>query len=166
MRNRNKALLLAPLLCAVLVVLGLFGYYAASIQVPQQRQVLPCPSWASRAAVTIPPGSTYDLVLGVPYPASSPVVFAGLVTISRHGRIVCTFPISVENSTQCNWLDSPALAGYILTWQQSHHVKLDQLLDAGQSYDLSVRWSQRPPSGSSVWLTWLQRGRDKFLPGT
>ncbi len=161
---RNKKLRLFLILCAVLVPLWFCFCFVASIEVPQQQRLLQCTSSISQTSITVPAGSHYDLLLGVPYPASSPVAFRGLVTISQHGHIVRTFPISRDNSRTCNWLHRLNLEGYILTWQHQRLAELDSSLESGQTYDISVQWAQKPPRGSSLWLSWLQTGLDRLKP--
>ncbi len=161
---RNKKLRLFFMLCAALVPFGFCFYFVASIPAPLNRRLLPCNSSVSRASFVLPAGSRYNLALGVPYPASSPVAFRGLVTISQHGHIVRTFPISRDNSRTCNWLHRLNLEGYILTWQHQRLAELDSSLESGQTYDISVQWAQKPPGGSSLWLSWLQTGLDWLKP--
>ncbi len=164
MRNRNKKLRLFFMFGGAFVPLWFCFYFVAAIEVPQQQRLLQCTSSISHASITVPAGSHYELVLGVPYPAPSPVAFQGLVTISRQGHIIRTFPITRDNSTTCNWLHRPDLEGYILTWQRPGRGELDKLLESRHSYDLSVQWAQMPPNGSSLWLSWLQTGLDRLKP--
>lgn len=159
----NKRRIPVGWIVAVLVILlpsALFFHFVVSIEVPHVRPMLTCNAAHLETAFTLPPGSHYDLILGVPVSASPSIAFKGRVSISQSGRVLRSFPIASNNASGCNWLHRPDQAGYIVTWQRPHAVEMDTFLESRQSYNLSVTFTKTPPPGSSLWLSWLQRWRD------
>ena len=108
-----------------------------------------------------PPGSSFRLVLGVPEQEaqpSEPVPVRGLVTIRHAGHTVHCFAIAPGALGRSNWLEPHGLrGGYILNWHGGN--RLDPYVRAGRRYEVSVRLSQGPPPGASLWMYWLTARR-------
>ncbi len=149
---KRGILLFGGLMClAALAACGLFesagGAKVADCTVPEVR-------FTRR----IDAGNHFQLVLGVPRSSQLPPSFKGDLVISKAGARIGEYPIGSDDMKECNWLhDAPELQGYILTSRHaSSAAGLDRFLKTGSTYDFVVKFSEMPPAGSSLWLSWLQ----------
>lgn len=133
---------------------------AACTVVPSPRsvKVTDCTAPEIRFSRAIDAGTHFQMVLGVPHSAQLPPSFKGSLVISKAGAKIAEYPIGSDEMQECNWLhEAPDLQGYILTWKlTSSEAGLDSVLQAGSTYDFVLNFSQMPPTGSSLWLHWLE----------
>jgi hypothetical protein len=150
----------------------LLNEYAGRTDVPKQLKLAECTNAAVSGHLVVPKGDHFNLVLGAPDinadsfgPTNKPppFTFSGCIRVSGSESSAVEFPFSSEASQQCNWLQSEGIpVGYILTWNlPTNHARLDRLLIVGERVDFDVRFEQPPPTNTSVWLTWLQRYKDR-----
>ena len=140
---------------------------------PQERKLVDLKSQQVNFTMQCPRGKSFRLLLGVPeakvdwlkqnpkVPKAPP--FQGQLTISQNSKQICSFPISSNNTNRSNWLDKKGLAGgYIIHTSpvpksQDFGQSLDQYIQSGQTYQISITFSKQPPRNTSLWLSWLGR---------
>ena len=125
---------------------------------PRSTKLADCAVSELNFAYTVQGGGTFSMVVGVPHPAQRPPSFKGDVIVRKSGTLIGEFPIGSDDMQECNWLhESPELQGYILTWRHGQSgAGFNDLLQRGGTYDFTVKFSQMPPAGSSLWLHWLE----------
>jgi hypothetical protein len=125
---------------------------------PRTAKLADCTGLEVRFTRTVNAGSHFQMVLGVPLSAQVPPYFKGDLIISKAGAQIGEYPIGSDDMQECNWLhNAPELQGFILTWRHtSSPTGLDSFLQTGGAYDFVVKFSEMPPAGSSLWLSWLQ----------
>ncbi|MEA3188666.1 MAG: hypothetical protein QOD99_2496 [Chthoniobacter sp.] len=151
------------LIAGVLLIppIWFFVNIAASIGVPNQIKLADYDRPAFHFSCPFPPGTHFDLVLGVPRSTVLTASYSGRVRVSESGHSLTEFTFDSATAQECNWLHSPELQGYILTWQQhAPQPRLLDLLRSRHTYDFCIESTQQPPTGSSLWLAWMQRARD------
>jgi hypothetical protein len=148
---------------AVLLVLGVIGYFALShlvcTEIPKRQKLAECNTNALAFTMTCDHSPPYQLVLGLGPSHTGPIAFHGEVIIQQSTGTVARIQVGSDHITPCSWL--PGLDGYILTWNRTNAgERLGELLRRGQRYDVRVAFSEPPPSGSSLWFSSM--GRAKF----
>jgi len=127
---------------------------------PREQKLADCTTNALAFRVAWPTGELFQIVLGVPYADTNALAFRGELVFRQSTGTVARVPIGSHDVTPCNWLDNhasaPHVAGYILTWgRTSVTERLDHLFAKGQRYDVEVRFSEPPPTTSTLWLHWI-----------
>ncbi len=149
---KQSILFLVGLMC-------LMGLVACTL-VPSPRSVklADCTVPEVRVTYTIHGGNAFSMVLGVPHSAQVPPSFKGDLIISKAGVKIGEYPIDSDDMQECNWLhEAPDLQGYILTWRHASSLSgFNDFFQTGGTYDIVVKFSQMPPTGSSLWLHWLE----------
>jgi hypothetical protein len=148
---------------AVLAIIGLLAAWANyrihRTPIPKCDKLADCTSESLSFPMTVRYHDPYQFVLGLRPSSTGQLSFRGEVEIRQSTQVVARIPISSDDMTPCNWLDSkPGLAGYILTWSRTNRgERLSEILARGQSYGVQVAFSQSPPRDSSLWLSSIGR---------
>ena len=134
--------------------------------IPHSLKLTDCTNTTVECQLRLPKGRSYYLVLATPGAgmALTPLFpFSGDVDISRGAASLIHFPIGSGLAQQCNWLERAGIPySYALTgpWN-TNCPRLDRLFHGGNDYSIRIVFSQSPPSSTSIWLHWLQAGKDR-----
>ena len=144
------------------IALGVVGYFAlphlVCVEIPERQKLADCTTNALAFTMTCRHSPPYQLVLGLAPSDTAQLAFRGEVTIQQSTGTVAKIQIGSEHAVSCNWL--PGLDGYIVTWHRTNGgERLSELLTPGQTYDVSVRFAEGPPRGSSLWLSSMGRAK-------
>lgn len=117
-----------------------------------ERQLADCSCNPVGASFLCPEGEVFDLLLGIPE-ESRGTFFAGHLYVKdgESGEILCDSAFTSASTEQGNWLEHRNLACYILTLNNKQWDKIKP----GRAYDVTIDFSQNPPSDASLWLHWV-----------
>jgi hypothetical protein len=157
----------------VRVTLPLLAFVAFCVWMLQRHTVIPhslkladCTNSTIECHLRLPKGRSYYLVLATPETGMvlKPLYsFSGDVHITTATTSLIHFPIGSEMTHQCNWLERAGIPySFILTgpWNTNCPL-LDRLLYATTNYNIRIVFKESPPPTTSIWLHWLQAGKDK-----
>jgi hypothetical protein len=136
-----------------------YAWMGMQVEVPMRIKLADVDKLSLHLSHMFPQGGTFDLIVGVPK-SDLPPSFSGHASITESGQRVTEFDFDSSQVQECNWVRNPDLQGYILSWRQPPSTRLLKGLKSGHVHDIAIEFSKSPTSGSSVWLTWLQRGID------
>lgn len=166
MRTISKWLVPAVLVVGAAIFLN---DWAGRTEVPRQIKLAECTNAVLSIHLLRPKGHHFNLVLATPSvsdetigaPYRPPFTFSGRIRVVAPSS--ADLPIISQQSERCNWLQSRGIpVGYILTWNLlTNYPRFDKLLLAGGQAHLDVGFEQLPPTNTSLWLTWLQRWKDR-----
>jgi hypothetical protein len=130
-----------------------------NIGIAKRQKLVDCTNQKINASFVVPKGKLFNLVLGTTTNLNwSDWSFEGTVEIGTEGNSIQAFPISLEKSTRCNWLERQGIPiAFILTWEFQPNLAFV----VGERSEIRIRFSKLPPEGSSLWLTWIQRYGDR-----
>jgi hypothetical protein len=134
-----------------------------------QEKVSDIKSSANKLKLTCPSGELFRLILGTnqaKLPAQNQkvqksILFRGNIVVKQSGREVFSSPISSDNDNNFNWLEDHGIKdGYVLHFdkvpkEQYGGEPLDEYITPGQTYDITVTFSQPPPADASLWVSWV-----------
>jgi len=154
-KNRRKILILGIIallgVCA-LIVLNMW----VKIPAPRNMKLADCKSLETHFTEMLPAGTMYQIVLGVPKASQTPPAFSGNIVISHAGSVIEDYRVGSDDMQECNWLDdAPQLQGYILTWRHNREPDFSGPLKERTAYDFKISFTKMPPTGSTLWLSWL-----------
>lgn len=171
-----KRKVLRWLLFLVMAPLLFFGgcyFFQVKVKgVPREMKLADCKQNPVRVSLTCPSGASFRMLLGVPekdinwsdpkVKVPKPPPFQGWITVKQAGRLVYKFPISsATTGSRSNWLEGYGIyGGYILPNGKVNKGEdlsepMDKYIEGGETYDVVVNFSKRPPTNSSLWLSWL-----------
>ena len=158
--SQKQCLLSVIVMVALFILLPIFVIgpcVVRSIEVPQIQKLAAIDSSEMHFTTTLPPGNYFNLVLGVPKDQTSP---RGFVSIKEAGQPGIEYEISSERWNESGWGEMKELQGYKLTLPGNPEPSSKGFLRGRHTYDFVLRFTNDPPAGSSLWITWLQRGID------
>jgi hypothetical protein len=148
--------------CTVLFALALVGFcsvLAKSKPVPRQMKLGPVAQGHQSLSAFWPYGRAHALVLGVPGgERNQPPEFSGFIKIDDGNGSTTTLLVNSTNAVPCNWLHSPDVQGFILTWQNTNNWK--SALLPGRTYSVTCDFTGNIPSNSTLWISCVQTWTD------
>ncbi len=81
---------------------------------------------------------------------------------SRNRRILIVIecPIGSSIMEKAGNIGPVDSENYNLRWLENTEAGTKGRLQGRHNYDFVIRFSQIPPEGSSLWISWLQKGSD------
>ncbi len=143
-----RAILIAGSLTVVGAVLG--GCICR--EMPVQEKLADCTNSTLQFRMAVQHDPPYQFLLGLSPASSGELSFRGEIIVRQSTGAVTRIQVGSDNVTPCNWLHG--YSGYILTWGRTNREdQLRNFLAKGRTYDVEVRFSERPPIASSIWLS-------------
>lgn len=160
-KTLRDVILTAAMLAALVFVGGSFLYLLSKEH--HQVKVIDCRSNPVKFSLITPaPSSGRYFLLAVPKSIPKrPPQYRGWMTLRQEGKVILDFPFSARSSMKSNWLDDRGVTGYVIVGEGKYrdfHL-LPKYLHDGQSFEVTVSFSQPPPDGSSLWFSWTSKGR-------
>lgn len=149
---------------AAIVVVGIIGFFAlpylVCMDVPKYEKLADCNTNTLAFTMACAHSPPYQFVLGIGPSHTGPLAFRGEIVVQQSTGTVARIQVDAEHITPCSWLARAGLDGYILTWSRTNAgERLSELVRRGQSYDVSVAFSEAPPTDSSLWFTSMGRAK-------
>jgi hypothetical protein len=157
---------LSILALLLLIVAVVFWAKRKIDRVPITRQVKLADVRSASITTSIdwPKGEVFHFVIGSnPTGSWNGSSSEGVIQIFTRSQLVSEFKFSHETTTSCNWIDKHQLQGTVLNWVTNW--SFSKILTAGQTYDVTLIFSNPPPVDCSLWLTYVQSRKD-FRAGT
>ncbi len=129
-------------------------------EVPKKQKLADCGTNDLDFKMFVQYSAPYQFLLGVPPSQTGRLSFRGEIVLRQTTGVVARIPISSQDVTPCNWLQSaaPDLSSLILTWSRTNHgERLSEIVDSKKTYDVHVAFEQPPPPNSSLWLSSMKR---------
>lgn len=157
MKSYKLALFVATALLASIglwVVIKTLQIRAGAVLQPVQMKLGDFRGNSLGLTLTVPEGTQFAFVLGLPPASSLPHDFEGVITV-RQDSVVYRESFSSDDLKECNWLDQDGLQGYILTWHNDPN-RLDSALQVGKSYTVFCEVKPQATAPMSLWIAYLQ----------
>ncbi len=160
--ERRLVWILSPVLGSVFLVMWFaFGHMVTrSKPVPNRRELGRVTPGHQKLRAVWPYGRCHELVLGIPgSEGSRPPAFTASIKMADEDQVVTALAVHYTNVVHCNWLHSPDVQGFILTWPNTNDW--DRLLMPGRTYSILCDFEGNIPTNSTLWVSSLQTVADR-----
>lgn len=146
------------------LVLSAIAFWASRIKrIPQSTKLADCTNTVLQFSFIAPPGNSYNFALGIGGAKNLAELtqpdYQGKFQITDGKKEVFALNFDSKQSRSAFWLrKEDKVAGYIFTLPRRMAAirSLDSVLRPKINYEAIVTFSNRPPTGSSLWLKWRQ----------
>jgi hypothetical protein len=151
-------------LSLVATALAVIAFCASQLKpIPRSMKLVECTNTAVTFTFTCPLGDSYNIALGVKgtkdFSELSQLDCRGRLRIVDGERVVCEFDFPISEARHTLWLKrDEGIAGYFVTVPSAGSpYSLERLLKPTSRYEGFVTFSNLPPGGISLWLSWRQK---------
>jgi hypothetical protein len=154
--------IVALVLVLALIIYAIAFWVSRVKRIPQSTKIADCTNTVLKFSFIAPPGNRYNFALGIGGARNLAEVtqhdYKGKFQITDGKNEVFALDFDSKHSRSAFWLrKEDELAGYILTLpNRLDQPSLDRILRPKTNYEVIVTFSDRPPTGSSLWLNWRQ----------